>query len=131
MRIIVQRVSHASVQVDGRVVGSIQQGLLVLLGVAQGDTEKTGMKLAEKVANLRIFADEQQKMNRSLLDIKGQALVVSQFTLLANLSRGRRPFFGNAESPERAQILCENFCQALRNLGIDVATGEFGAMMRA
>jgi D-tyrosyl-tRNA(Tyr) deacylase len=130
MRAIVQRVTSARVRVGGEVVGEIGQGLLVLLGVGKGDTAEMGAALARKIALLRIFADADDKMNLSLLDVGGAALVVSQFTLYADTTRGRRPFFGDAEAPELARALCDAFCQALEREGLRVATGRFGAMMK-
>lgn len=130
MRAILQRVSEASVEVDGRIVGRTGPGLLVLLGVGLDDDEAEARLLAEKTAQLRIFADEDGKFNRSLLDSKGGALVVSQFTLYADTRKGRRPSFIEAAPPERAAPLVEAFCAALRALGVAVETGVFGATMR-
>ncbi len=130
MRAVLQRVSRARVDVEGETVGEIGQGLLVLLGVAQGDGEAEAELLAKKCVDLRIFADEAGKMNRSLLDVGGGCLVVSQFTLLAECRKGRRPFFGAAEAPERAEALCQHFAQAVRSSGVEVASGRFGAMMK-
>ena len=130
MRALVQRVTEASVEVNGSVVGSIGTGLLVLLGAATGDSTETAQKLADKVAGLRIFSDEQGKFNNSLLDIRGAALVVSQFTLLADTRKGRRPSFLDAAAPEIAQELVMVFCEHLRSLGLAVETGVFGAHMR-
>ena len=129
MRALIQRVKHASVCVDGETIGSIEHGLLILLGVKKGDTEEDVELLAPKVAQLRVFEDEAGKMNRSLLDCGGAALVVSQFTLFADCRKGRRPFFGHAEEPTLAKIRCDEFCTALLRLGVAVETGEFGAMM--
>jgi D-tyrosyl-tRNA(Tyr) deacylase len=131
MRTILQRVRFAKVTVDDRVVGEIGPGLLLLLGVGKGDDTRTAEALAAKVANLRIFTDAQGKMNRSLLDTAGGCLVVSQFTLYADCTQGRRPFFGNAEAPEPAAALCTHFTEAMRALGVPrVETGEFGADMQ-
>ncbi len=130
MRAVVQRVSSARVRVGERVTGEIGAGLLVLLGIGKGDDEKLADALAKKIAEMRIFADESGKMNRSLVDIGGGCLVVSQFTLYADTSRGRRPFFGDAEAPERATQLCDYFVRAMAELGPRVASGEFGAMMQ-
>ena len=130
MRALVQRVTEASVEVNGSVVGSIGTGLLVLLGAATGDSTETAQKLADKVAGLRIFSDEQGKFNNSLLDIRGAALVVSQFTLFADTRKGRRPSFLEAAAPESAQELVMVFCEHLRSLGLAVETGVFGAHMR-
>ena len=129
MRVVLQRVSRARVSVDSRVVGEISAGLVVLLGVGREDTSAVAISLAEKVANLRIFEDEQSKMNRSLLDVKGSALVVSQFTLYGDARGQRRPSFITAAPPEEAKTLYEEFAAALQRLGIVVATGIFQAMM--
>lgn len=129
MRAVIQRVSRAKVTVEGRVSGEIGAGLMILLGVGREDTPATAEALAEKSANLRIFEDENQKMNRSLLDVKGAALVVSQFTLYGDARGGRRPSFIAAAPPEQANALYESFCQALRALGVAVATGIFQTMM--
>lgn len=129
MRAVVQRVREASVTVGGTVCGAIGPGLLVLLGVASGDTEKHAATLAKKLAELRIFADESGKMNRSLLDTGGECLVVSQFTLLGDTSRGRRPSFDAAAKPEHAQRLYHAFVDALSLTGVRVATGVFQAYM--
>lgn len=130
MRAVIQRVSEASVAVEGRVVGAIRRGLLILLGVGIGDGEAEARLLAEKSANLRIFPDEEGRFNRSLLDIGGEALVVSQFTLYADTRRGRRPSFSAAAPPEIAAPLVETFANELRRLGVAVSTGQFGAMMQ-
>jgi D-aminoacyl-tRNA deacylase len=129
MRAVVQRVSRARVTVEGRVAGEIAAGLVVLLGVGRNDTSPVAAKMAEKIANLRIFEDDQGKMNRSLLDVHGSALVVSQFTLYGDARGQRRPSFIAAAPPEQAKKLYEAFGEALRNFGITVATGIFGAMM--
>jgi D-tyrosyl-tRNA(Tyr) deacylase len=129
MRALLQRVSQASVTVDEQIVGQIGQGLLVFLGVGQADTEATVNALAEKVVQLRIFSDEQGKMNRSLLDIQGEVLVVSQFTLLADVSHGRRPSFVNAAPPALANALYELFKERCASYGLQVASGVFGAQM--
>lgn len=129
MKIVVQRSKQAKVSVDGQVVGHIEHGLTLLVGVTHEDTEADAEYLAEKVANLRIFEDEAQKMNHSLLDVKGQILSVSQFTLYGDCRKGRRPNFMAAAKPEQAEIIYEHFNQALRNLGVTVETGVFGAMM--
>lgn len=129
MRAVVQRVSHARVTVDGRITGEITNGLLILIGVGHNDTSAVAAALAGKIANLRIFEDEQQKMNRSLLDVKGSALVVSQFTIYGDARGQRRPSFVAAARPEQAKNLYEEFAAALRNLRVTVATGVFGAMM--
>jgi D-aminoacyl-tRNA deacylase len=129
MRAVIQRVSHAKVTVDGKVAGEIGAGLMILLGVGRGDTPAVAASLAEKAANLRIFEDQNKKMNRSLLDINGSALVVSQFTLFGDVRGGRRPSFITAAPPEQAKALYEEFCESLRKLGIPVTTGVFQAMM--
>src|SRR6266478_40709 len=129
MRALLQRVSHASVTVDEQVVGHIGQGLLVLLGVGQADGEAQVKTLADKIVHLRIFGDEQGKMNRSLLDIGGEVLVVSQFTLYADTRRGRRPSFTEAAPPTLAEPLVERFKDAIAAYGLTVADGIFGAYM--
>lgn len=131
MRALIQRVSHASVTVEGERVGEIEKGLLVLLGVGPQDTEKQADFLAEKCANLRIFTDENDKMNLSLLDIGGEMLVVSQFTLYADCRKGRRPSFVGAASPAEADRLYEYFQQKAREIGVSkVGHGKFGASMQ-
>ena len=130
MRAVVQRVAWARVRVGDEIVGEIGPGLLVLVGVAQGDTPAEAESLAKKIVELRIFEDEARKMNRSLLDTGGAALVVSQFTLLADCRKGRRPFFGAAEEPGRATELCDHFAGAVALHGVKVAGGRFGAMMQ-
>ena len=129
MRAVVQRVSRARVTVEGRVTGEIGAGLMILLGVGREDSAAVAASLAEKVANLRIFEDDQGKMNRSLLEVKGAALVVSQFTLYGDARGQRRPSFISAAPPEQAAALYEEFNKALRALGISVATGIFQAVM--
>ena len=137
MKAVLQRVSAASVSVNGRVIACLDdavgpagaKGLLVLLGVEQGDSEKDSTYLAQKSADLRIFPDEQGKMNRSLLEVKGQALVVSQFTLIADWRRGRRPGFTSAARPDEGKHLYLHFVEELKRLGLEVQTGEFGAHM--
>lgn len=130
MRAVLQRVSSASVRVADRVLGGIGPGLVILLGVGRGDTEADADRLADRCARLRIFEDEQGKMNLSLQATHGGALVVSQFTLYADTSRGLRPGFEPAELPERAQPLYERFVAGLRGLGIETQTGSFGAHMQ-
>ena len=130
MRAVVQRVSEASVMVDGQTVGAIRQGLMVLLGVARGDTSRDAVYLAEKTCGLRIFEDQQGKMNRSVEDISGNVLVVSQFTLLGDCRKGRRPGFTDAAEPELADKLYEEYVSLLRQRGITVATGVFRAEMK-
>lgn len=129
MRAVCQRVSEARVRVEGRVVGEIGSGLCVLLGVARGDGEGAAVRLAGKVARLRVFADEAGKFDRSLLDVGGGALVVSQFTLLADTAKGNRPSFTGAAPPDEAEPVYERFCAELRGLGVAVAQGVFGAKM--
>ncbi|NHF73341.1 D-aminoacyl-tRNA deacylase [Paracoccus xiamenensis] len=130
MRALIQRVSDASVTVDGRVTGKIGPGLLVLVCAMQGDDVQAAEKLAARVAKLRIFRDENDKMNRSLLDTGGAALVVSQFTLAADTRSGNRPGFSTAAAPEQGERLYLHFAQSLRSMGIAVETGEFGADMQ-
>ena len=129
MRAVIQRVSAASVTVEGAVVGQVARGLLVLLGVGTGDTQAEAARLAEKIANLRIFPDEQGRFNRSVVDVAGEVLVVSQFTLYADTRRGRRPSFTDAAAPEAAAPLVEAFVVALRAHALAVAQGLFGAHM--
>jgi D-tyrosyl-tRNA(Tyr) deacylase len=129
MRAVVQRVSRASVRVAGAPTGEIGAGLLVLLGVAEGDGEEDARRLAGKVARLRVFEDDAGRFDRSLLHTGGAALVVSQFTLLGDTAKGNRPSFTAAAAPEQAEPLYESFCAALRALGAPVATGVFGARM--
>ena len=129
MRAVVQRVSRACVTVEGRVVGEIAAGLVILLGVGRDDTSAVAASMAQKIANLRIFEDDQAKMNRSLLDVKGGVLVVSQFTLYGDARGQRRPSFIAAAAPEQAKKLYEEFSEALRTLEVSVATGVFQAMM--
>lgn len=130
MKAVLQRVSQASVKVNGRVVGRIGAGLLVLLGVAKGDEERDLLYLVEKLQTLRIFGDDQGKMNRSLVDVGGALLVVSQFTLLGDTGKGRRPGFDLAAPPEAARALYEQAVSRLRAAGLRVETGIFGAHMQ-
>ena len=130
MRAVVQRVGEARVLVGSEAVGEIGAGFCVLLGVARDDDETTAERLAEKVARLRIFENEDGKFDRSVLDTGGAALVVSQFTLIADTAKGNRPSFTGAAAPEDAERLYEAFCAALRELGVNVETGSFGARMR-
>jgi len=130
VRAVVQRVSSAAVTVDGHTVGRCGAGLLILLGAADGDTAETAARLAGKVARLRIFENTEGKFDRSLLDSRGQVLVVSQFTLLADTTKGNRPSFTAAAPPEVAEPLVERFSDALRAEGIPVQTGVFGARMQ-
>ncbi|HTT72079.1 MAG TPA: D-aminoacyl-tRNA deacylase [Anaeromyxobacteraceae bacterium] len=129
MRAVVQRVGRAEVRVEGRVTGAIEKGLLVLLGVAEGDGEEEARYLADKVAALRVFEDRSGKMNLALAEVGGAVLVVSQFTLLGDLRRGHRPSFTAAAPPERANALYERVCALLREKGLLVATGVFRAQM--
>jgi D-aminoacyl-tRNA deacylase len=129
MRAVVQRVSRARVTVETSVAGEIGAGLVILLGVGRDDTSAVATSMAERIANLRIFEDDQGKMNRSLLEVRGSALVVSQFTLYGDARGQRRPSFIAAAPPEQAKNLYQEFCAALRKLGITVATGVFQAMM--
>lgn len=129
MRIVVQRSKEAKVTVDGSVVGKIEKGLVLLVGVTHEDKEEDAVYLADKVANLRIFEDEDEKMNFSLLDVGGQILSVSQFTLYGDCRKGRRPNFMDAARPEHAEEIYEGFNRILREKGIKVETGKFGAMM--
>ena len=125
MKALLQRVSQASVSVDGRIVGRIGPGLVVLIGVEAEDTESDARYLADKTATLRIFADEASKFNLSALDIKGEILIVSQFTLLADTRKGRRPSFIEAAPPEKAESLIDTFVQSLRSTGLKIETGQF------
>lgn len=129
MKAVVQRVGNTALSVDGKPVSEIDFGLAVFLGVKAGDTEAQAEAIAKKIANLRIFADENGKMNLSVKDVGGQILLVSQFTLLADCSRGNRPDFSNAEKPERAKFIYEYVAEKLRGQGIEVKLGVFGAHM--
>jgi D-tyrosyl-tRNA(Tyr) deacylase len=129
VRVVVQRVARASVTVDGREVGAVERGLVVLVGIASGDGDEAVAWMADKVAGLRVFPDDDGKMNRSLLEIGGGALVVSQFTLYGDATRGRRPSFIDAAPPEAAEPIYQRFVEALRGRGVPVATGVFGATM--
>jgi D-aminoacyl-tRNA deacylase len=130
LRAVVQRVSSARVLVDGEVRGEVGPGLCVLLGVARGDDAAVAERLAGRIARLRIFENDEGRFDRSLLDTGGAALVVSQFTLLAETTKGNRPSFTEAAPPEAAEPLYERLCEALRELGVEVATGVFGARMQ-
>ena len=130
MRAVVQRVTNADVKIDGRVNGKIDDGLLVLLGVGYGDTEEDMKYIADKIIKLRIFSDENDKMNLSLEDVGGSMLVISQFTLYGDCSHGRRPYFGNAMEPVSANEMYEKFVAYIREQGIHTETGEFGADMK-
>ena len=129
MRALIQRVSQASVIVENRVIGKIGQGLVILLGVASDDSEKDADYLADKIANLRIFSDAESKFNLSAIHVQAEMLVISQFTLLADTLKGRRPSFTQAAPPEKAMPLYEYFTGRLRDQGFTVATGSFGAHM--
>ena len=131
MKALLQRVTSSSVTVDGVVLGEVAQGYMILLGVKQGDTKAQADYLVKKVTELRVFTDENDKLNLSLLDIKGEALVISQFTLCADCKKGRRPSFISAEKPDEANSLYKYFCEKLTELGVSkVARGEFGADMK-
>jgi D-aminoacyl-tRNA deacylase len=129
MRVLVQRVSEASVKVDGQVISQIRKGLVILLGIGHGDGEAQAAYLAEKTANLRIFEDADGMMNLSIVDVKGEAIVVSQFTLYADARKGRRPSFTDAASPEAAEPLVGRFVEILRSYGVATQTGKFRAHM--
>jgi D-tyrosyl-tRNA(Tyr) deacylase len=126
---VVQRVIKSSVEVDGKIVGEIKKGVNILLGIAKEDTEEDANKLVNKIVNLRMFEDENKKMNYSLLDINGEALIISQFTLLANLKKGRRPSFEYAAKPDKAKALYEKFVEEFSKY-VKVQTGVFGADMK-
>ena len=130
MRALLQRVSRASVTVEGQTISIIGKGLLVLLGVGHGDREEQAKFLAEKIANLRVFEDEQGKTNLSILDVKGEAIVVSQFTLYADTRKGRRPSFIDAALPDIAEPLVSRFAELLHGHGVPTQTGKFGAHMQ-
>ena len=130
MRCLIQRASEASVSVDGQVIGQIGPGLVILVCAMQDDTEADAKALAGKVAKLRIFRDDQDRMNRSVLDAGGSALVISQFTLAADTSRGNRPGFSSAARPEQGEALYQAFGKFLSELGVPVETGRFGADMK-
>ena len=129
MRAVVQRVTYSKVTVDGEVIGEIQKGLNVLLGIGQDDTDKDIEYVAEKIVNLRIFEDNNNKMNLSLLDIKGELIVVSQFTLYGDCRKGKRPSFDKAARPEAAEVIYNKFLDYLKKFDIKVQTGKFQAMM--
>lgn len=130
MRAVIQRIQEGHVTVDGTTVAQIQAGLVILLGIGPGDGEEQAAYLTEKIANLRIFEDDQGKTNRSVLDIGGEAIVVSQFTLYADTRRGRRPSFTDAAPPELASPLVDRFAALLRAQGVPTQTGQFGAHMQ-
>lgn len=129
MRVLLQRVSSASVTVDNVITGKCTNGLMMLIGIAEEDTEDTLKWVAEKCVNLRIFEDENDKMNLSLIDVKGEVLAVSQFTLMADTQKGRRPSFIKAANPEKGEAFYLKFVEILKSYGIKVETGRFGAMM--
>jgi D-aminoacyl-tRNA deacylase len=130
MKAVVQRVTQSTVTVDSQIVGEIGRGLMVLLGVDRRDSEREAVYLAEKIVHLRIFEDQDGKMNRSLKDVGGNMLVVSQFTLLGNCRKGRRPSFGEAAAPEQAEALYAHFVRNVEQMGVTVATGRFRATMQ-
>jgi D-aminoacyl-tRNA deacylase len=130
MRAVLQRVSHGKVSVDGRIVAEIGPGLVILLGIGPADSEATAHTMIDKIATLRIFEDQDGKMNHSVIDIGGQAIVVSQFTLYADIRKGRRPSFTDAALPELARPLVDRFAQLLSEAGVPTQSGEFGAHMQ-
>lgn len=129
MRLVIQRVTQASVEIDGKIRGEIQDGFMVLVGINNKDNEIIIDKMVDKLIHLRIFEDENEKLNLSLLDVKGSILSISQFTLYANCKKGRRPSFLEAAKPEISKPLYEKFNEKIREKGIHIETGEFGAMM--
>jgi len=129
MKIVLQRVKKAAVEVQQKVVGEIGQGVCLLVGIEKGDSEEEARFLSNKIVELRIFPDEEERMNLSLLDIQGEVLAVSQFTLAGSLKKGRRPSFDNAEEPERAERLFRYFIDLIKQRGVKVETGIFGALM--
>ncbi len=130
MRALIQRVSKAQVAVDGDIIGKVDEGMLIFICAMQGDSNAEGTKLAQKISKLRIFRDDQGRMNKSLLDVGGSALIVSQFTLGADTSRGNRPGFSMAATPDEGQRLYDTFILDFKALGISVETGQFGADMK-
>ena len=130
MKTVIQRVSNANVKVNEQIIGEIEKGLVILLGISNNDTEKTIEQMAHKISNLRIFSDENEKMNLSIKDINGQILVISQFTLFADCKKGNRPSFTNAGSPEHANKLYEYFIKQIENQQIEVEHGIFGQNMK-
>ena len=130
MKLVIQRVTEASVEVDKKIVGKIQKGFLVLLGIAINDEKEQADYLVKKLCNLRVFEDENEKMNLALKDVGGELLIISQFTLCADCTRGNRPSFTNAEKPEKANKLYEYFCEQCEKNGIKVEKGIFGADMK-
>lgn len=129
MKVLIQRVKQASVTIDNKLYSSINNGILALVGIEKSDTFENVQKMAKKLVNLRIFTDENDKMNLSLLDINGEMLIVSQFTLCGNCKKGTRPSFDNSASPEIANKLYEDFIKEIASYGIKYGTGQFGAMM--
>lgn len=129
MKCLIQRVKRASVTIDGKIYSQINKGILALLGVEKGDNRDNAVKLADKIINLRIFEDENGKMNKSLKDVQGEMLIVSQFTLCGDCKKGTRPSFDKAENPELANSLYEEFVTIVKQSKIQVCTGKFGAMM--
>ena len=129
MKVLIQRVKKASVTIDGKLFSSINKGILALVGIEKGDSEEQAEKLARKVVNLRIFPDENDKMNLSLIDIKGEMLIVSQFTLCGDCKKGTRPSFDKSAPPDIANMLYEEFIKKVKGYGISASTGSFGAMM--
>ena len=129
MKAIIQRVREACVKVENKIIGEIEHGLLIYLGIIKGDKKDQAVNLAKKIANYRVFPDENYKMNKSLLDVKGGILVISQFTLAAEGKKGNRPSFDKAMSPSEAVVLYEQFIEELSSFNIKVSTGQFGAMM--
>jgi D-aminoacyl-tRNA deacylase len=129
MRVIIQRVKSGSVSIKGRYIAQIGKGIVILVGIGTGDSEEQAQFLADKIANLRIFEDNAGKMNRSILDVNGEAIVISQFTLYADTHKGRRPSFIEAARPEVAAPLVQRFAEMLAQLGVPTQTGEFGAYM--
>lgn len=129
MKVLIQRVKKASVTIDNNLYSSINKGILALVGIEKGDTQEEVQKLAKKIVNLRIFPDENDKMNRSIIDIRGEMLIVSQFTLCGDCKKGTRPSFDKSASPEDANKLYEDFIKEVQTYGIRTGTGQFGAMM--
>ncbi len=129
MKIVLQRVKKAAVEVEQKVVGEIGQGACLLVGIEKGDTQQEAQYLANKIVELRVFPDKKDKMNLSLLDVQGEVLAVSQFTLAGSLKKGRRPSFDNAEEPEKAERLFRYFVDLIEQRGVKVETGIFGALM--
>ena len=130
MKLVIQRVTQASVGINQKTIAKIGPGLLILIGVGKKDNLKIVQKAAEKILNLRIFADKNDKMNLSILDINGEILIVPQFTLLANLEKGRRPYFGQAALPETGQKIIQSFAKTLKKSNLNIKEGKFGAQMK-